>query len=243
MVVDFVYQPGWVSQFEWIIYTGFIICFFLSFGMGANDCANSYGTVIGAGVLKLWQAYVLATIFETLGAGMLGYQVTNTIREGIVDPSIYSVFVQQNSSNNTWMEVSNCSANTIAMNNCTELTRAEFLMGELGALTGTAFWLIFAGLFSLPVSATQSVVGATVGFTLVFHGTKGIQGRELIDIVVSWVSSPLLAGFFSTVFFLIIKFSVFKRADPLEASLNTAPFWFWFTLAVNTFTVFYGGSK
>jgi sodium-dependent phosphate transporter len=66
------YYPGWQSMLSWTIYAGFAICFFLSFGMGANDCANSYGTVVGAGVLKLWQAYVLASIFETLGAGMLG---------------------------------------------------------------------------------------------------------------------------------------------------------------------------
>ncbi len=72
MVMEIVYQPGWESPLLWTVYVGFAICFFLSFGMGANDCANSYGTVIGAGVLNLWQAYILASIFETLGAGLLG---------------------------------------------------------------------------------------------------------------------------------------------------------------------------
>lgn len=66
------YLPGWQDGFAWVVYVGFVVAFLVAFGMGANDCANSYGTVVGAGVLKLWQAYILATIFETLGAGLLG---------------------------------------------------------------------------------------------------------------------------------------------------------------------------
>ncbi len=56
------------------------------------------------------------------------------------------------------------------------------ISGEIGALTGTALWLLIAAVFSQPVSATQSVVGATIGFTLVFHGTKGINWTSVIQI-------------------------------------------------------------
>ncbi len=55
-------------------------------------------------------------------------------------------------------------------------------LGEIGALSGTAVWLLIAGIFSLPVSATQSVFGATVGFNLVFHGTRGINLSKIIQI-------------------------------------------------------------
>ena len=72
MVLSIEYVPNWQEQLLWVVIVGFIVAFFLSFGMGANDCANSYGTVVGAGVLKLWQAYIMATIFETLGAALLG---------------------------------------------------------------------------------------------------------------------------------------------------------------------------
>lgn len=72
MLEQIVYRSNWMQDFTWTVYVGFILAFFVAFGLGANDCANSYGTVVGAQVLKLWQAYVLATVFELLGAGLLG---------------------------------------------------------------------------------------------------------------------------------------------------------------------------
>jgi len=56
----------------WMVIIGFIIAFVLAFGIGANDVANSFGTSVGSGVLTLRQAFVLACIFEMLGAALLG---------------------------------------------------------------------------------------------------------------------------------------------------------------------------
>jgi sodium-dependent phosphate transporter len=44
---------------------------------------------------------------------------------------------------------------------------------------GSCVWLIAATLLRLPVSATHSIVGATVGFALVNHGNRGIQWAKV----------------------------------------------------------------
>ncbi|KIH45484.1 hypothetical protein ANCDUO_24475 [Ancylostoma duodenale] len=40
--------------------------------MGANDSCNDWGPAVGAGTVKLWQAYILCGIFNTIGAILLG---------------------------------------------------------------------------------------------------------------------------------------------------------------------------
>lgn len=56
----------------WLIIIGFIIAFILAFGIGANDVANSFGTSVGSKVLTIFQACCLATIFEIIGAILIG---------------------------------------------------------------------------------------------------------------------------------------------------------------------------
>jgi len=234
------YAPNWADLFLWAVILGFILAFLVAFGMGANDCANSYGTVVGSGVLKLWQAYIMATIFESLGAVLLGYKVTDTMRKSIVNVTIYDVHSQYNETTSKYSLTDPPCNKTL---NCTSYTGAEFLVGEVGALAGTAFWLIVATIFHFPVSTTHSAVGATVGFSLVLKGADGINWKTIINIVASWVVSPLLAGIISVSFYLFIKYTCLKRADPFDSSIKMLPLFYWFALTVNLFSVLYGGSK
>jgi sodium-dependent phosphate transporter len=77
------------QELLWALVIGFIIAFLLAFAIGANDSANSFGTSVGAGVLTLYQAYILASIFETLGSVLLGANVIETMRSGAIDLSLY----------------------------------------------------------------------------------------------------------------------------------------------------------
>lgn len=65
----------------WLVAISFLVAFALSFGIGANDVANSFGTSVGSRVLSLKSACILASVFEIAGAVLIGksmkYYVTN----------------------------------------------------------------------------------------------------------------------------------------------------------------------
>lgn len=198
----------------WIVVVAFIIAFILAFGIGANDVANSFGSSVGAKVLTLRQACVLATIFEILGAILIGAKVSDTIRKGIISVDLFP-----------------------------NGTEAEFMVGNLAALSGSCIWMMVCSVLRLPVSATHSIVGATLGFSLVSHGLKGVNWKQLGYIVASWFASPVLSGGVSTLLFLFIFKVVLCKEHPLEPGLKLLPAFYGITIAINFFSVFYKGSE
>ena len=64
--------------------------FFMAWGVGANDVANAMGTSVGSRALTIKQAILIAMVFEFCGAYLAGGQVTETVKNGIVDASAIS---------------------------------------------------------------------------------------------------------------------------------------------------------
>lgn len=205
-------MEAYLDQVLWIVIVSFIVSFVLAFGIGANDVANSFATTIGSGVLTLKQACFLASIFEVSGAILLGYKVSDTIRKGILDISLY------------------------------EGAEKELMLGMLAALISCTIWLLIATFLKLPVSATHSIVGATVGFGLVARGTQGIQWSTIISITLSWIVSPLMAGIISVVIYLIIYKFVLKAKKPFNAGLIALPIIWGVVIFINVLGISLDGS-
>ena len=73
---------------SFLLITGCVFGFFMAWGIGANDVANAMGPSVGARALTLFQAILVACIFEFAGAYLAGGEVTSTIRKDIIDPNI-----------------------------------------------------------------------------------------------------------------------------------------------------------
>ncbi|EGT39421.1 hypothetical protein CAEBREN_14159 [Caenorhabditis brenneri] len=199
--------------FLWALIVGICLAFLLGFGMGANDVSNAFGTSVGSGALTLIQAYILATIFETLGSVLVGYNVIDTMRKGVVDVAVY---------NNS---------------------AGDFMIGQVACLGGTATWLLIATFFHLPVSTTHAVVGATLGFSIACKGFQGIQWMMVVNIVASWFISPIFSGCVSLCLYLFVDHVILRTSNPVGNGLMWLPIFYFVCLTFNMFMISYQGSK
>lgn len=127
------------SAYLWVIILGSLAAFLMAFGIGSNDVANAFGTSVGAKALTFKQAVFLAAIFETLGAALLGAEVADTVRRGIIDMDYFNL---------------NPELLMIAMS-C--------------SLFASGMWLVICSALGLPVSTTHSILGALVGLGLTIN--------------------------------------------------------------------------
>jgi len=71
-----------------VLVFGYVVGFYMSWNIGANDVANSMASAVGAKAITIRQAIFIAGILNCVGATFIGAQVTNTIRKGIVSTEV-----------------------------------------------------------------------------------------------------------------------------------------------------------
>ncbi|NNC24298.1 inorganic phosphate transporter [Salinisphaera sp. USBA-960] len=172
-----------------------IFGFFMAWGIGANDVANAMGTSVGSGAIRIWQAVLIAGIFEFLGAWLAGGQVTQTISSGLVKSS---VFTEQ---------------------------PGVLVLGMLASLLGAGTLLLVTSLRGLPVSTGQSIVGGILGFALAAVGSSHVDWSTVGKIALSWVASPIIAGSVAFVLFESLRTLVLNHRDPSEGARRFAPYY------------------
>jgi len=186
-----------------------IFGFFMAWGVGANDVANAMGTSVGSRALTLKQAILIAILFEFAGAYLAGGAVTETIRKGIIEPSILS-------------------ANPELL-----------VYGMMASLLAAGIWLLIATHFGWPVSTTHSIVGAIVGFAAVGVSMEAVHWSKVGNIVASWVVSPVSAGVIAFFLFRSVQKLILDTADPFANAKRYVPFYIFlvgFIIAMVTFT-------
>jgi inorganic phosphate transporter, PiT family len=142
---------------------------YMAMNIGANDVANNVGPAVGARVLSLGGALMIAAVFEAAGALIAGGDVVNTIRSGIIEPELL-----EDSASLVWLMLAALLAGALWLNMAT----------AMGAPTSTTHSIVGA------------VLGAGVaagGFGLVNWDTVG---AIVASWVVSPVLGGLIAAAF-----------------------------------------------
>jgi PiT family inorganic phosphate transporter len=170
---------------------------FMAWGIGANDVANAMATSVGSRAVTIRKAIFIAAVFEFAGAYLAGGQVTGTIRKGIVDSAAFCA---------------GCAA-----------TPETLTYGMLASLLAAAIWLLIASHKGWPVSTTHSIVGAIVGFAAAGVGMDAVKWGKVGAIVMSWVVSPVMAGFISFAIFTSIQRLILDTERPFFNAKRYGP--------------------
>ena len=183
-----------IENYGFILLSIAIVCgLFMAWGVGANDVANAMGTSVGAKAITIKQAIIIAMVFECAGAYLAGGEVTDTIRKGIIDPELLGV-------------------------------HPELLVyGMISSLLAAGIWLLIATSFGWPVSTTHTIVGAIVGFAAVGISIDAINWGKVIQIVLSWVISPVLAGVLAFVLYMSVRHFILNTPNPLRSAKRGVP--------------------
>ena len=188
-------------------------CIYMACNIGANDVANAMGTSVGSGSLTFKQAIYIAAIAEFAGAFFVGGHVSDTIRKGMLDPTIFSE------------------------------TPIILVYGMIAALLSAALWLNIASYLAWPVSTTHSIVGAVVGFGIMAGGMDAINWIKVWSVVMSWVVSPLMGGLVAFLLFRFLTNQVFRRRNPLLYAKRILPYMVFLVCVILANAMFYKGLK
>jgi Phosphate/sulphate permeases len=173
--------------------------FLMAIGIGANDVANAMGTSVGSKALTVKQAIIVAMIFEFAGAYLAGGEVTNTIRKGVIDTSLYAD------------------------------QPLELVFGMMSALLAAGTWLLLASYMGWPVSTTHSIIGAIIGFACLSVGADAVDWHTVQGIVGSWIITPFISGLFAYFIFLSAQRLIFDTDRPVLNAKRFVPLYMFLT--------------
>jgi sodium-dependent phosphate transporter len=212
-----------MNHYTWIVYVGGLFSFIASMGIGANDVANSFATSVGAKSLTIKQAVILACIFETGGAILMGSHVSETIRKGIADYE------------------------------CFQDDPYTLMYGCMWVCFSVASWLFTASYLEMPVSTTHSCIGGMIGMTIAIKGSNCViwyKARDtfpyvggVFGMILSWFISPILSGLISSGLYGIIRVTILRKKYEDKYIYYGFPLLVGITMLLNSFFIFYKGAK
>ena len=182
-----------------VILLAIILCFLMTWGVGANDLANVMSTTMGSKAVTVRTAISIAIIFEFAGAFLGGAHVVETMKDGII--------------------------NTQLLSNQPQI----IILGMLSVLAACTIWMNLASFFGVPVSITNALVGSVVGYGALALGPQAVHWSKVYVIAIGWITSPLIAGTTAYALFVTIQATIFVSSDPLKRTEVMMPIYLFLT--------------
>ena len=181
-------EPGRLS---WVLGLAAGFGALMTYGIGANDAANSWGTSVGSGAVSVTAAVLLGGVCEWLGAVGLGYGVSKTIKG-----------TSKTDDARCW-----------ACGYC-DSEMSLYMVAMCASLAAAAVFLMLVTFTAMPVSTTHSIVGGTVGAAAVGVGFGCLNwdwnSGGLSAIIASWVISPVFSGIIGVISYWLTHHTVVK---------------------------------
>ncbi|GAA5849977.1 hypothetical protein JCM3766R1_001942 [Sporobolomyces carnicolor] len=206
-----------LHQYDYIFAFGLIFSCLDAFNIGANDVANSFATSVASKSLTMPQAVLAASVMEFSGAVAVGARTASTIKNGIISASAFQ--------NDAGVQ----------------------LLAFTCAIVASASWLMVCTRYGWPVSTTYSLVSALAGVGVALGGVDSVKwgwegGKGLATIFAGFGIAPAMSAGFGATLYLIAKYGVLVRKNPVPWALASGPFFFFLAAAVMTMSVIYKGS-
>jgi PiT family inorganic phosphate transporter len=156
--------------------------FYVAWSIGSNGSGDCIGTAVGGRILSYRRAVAIMILFVFLGAGLEGWKNMRTVGEGIV----------------------------VGPPGTNPFSNAPLVV--ISTLLVVGIWTTINTVWGLPISTSQSMVGAVIGAGLLLsHFQPGgtainVQFDMLGRILISWVLSPVFA--------ILLAFVIYRAISP-----------------------------
>lgn len=173
---------------------------------GANDVANSFATSVSSRSLTMGQAMCIATVMEFSGALGVGARVSETIRTKVIKTEAFAD------------------------------DPAVLMLAMVCAVVSSSIYLTFATRIGLPVSTTHSIMGGVIGVGIATVGVNGIDWSidGVSSVFLAWITAPGISAVMASIIFLITKYGVMLRSNPVKNAFYAIPFYFALTSGLLT---------
>ncbi|KAK6206597.1 hypothetical protein LQW54_007548 [Pestalotiopsis sp. IQ-011] len=206
-----------LDQYTYVFVIGTLFAMLDAYNNGANDVANAWATSVSSRSISYRQAMVLGTIFELLGAILVGARTADTIKNNIIPNSAFrgDAGVQ--------------------------------MLAFTCALAAASTWVMWCTRHSAHVSSTYSLISAVAGVGVATVGASQVQwgwydGKGLGAIFAGLFMAPAISAGFAATIFMLIKVVVHMRKNPVPWSVWASPFFFLIAGAICTLSIVYKGS-